>query len=129
MDVERLKESPPHGIFQGCWAMDINIPSGSIRCEEEKDSRVLKAVIRHSFPSLRSSLPFLRHTSLDILSIPAISAKVEHLFSWCKRIITDDQNSLEPDTIEAFESLKSFNRRISAYPLITAPGIIVSRNY
>jgi hypothetical protein len=49
--------------------------------------------------------------ALDILTIPAMSAEVERLFSQRKRIITDDRHSLEPDNIEALECLKSFNRQ------------------
>jgi hypothetical protein len=55
--------------------------------------------------------PNLHRMALDILSIPAMCAEVERLFSQCKRIITDDRHSLEPDRIEALECLKSFFRR------------------
>jgi hypothetical protein len=59
----------------------------------------------------RKRFPNLHRMALDILSIPAMSAEVERLFSQCKRIITDDRHSLEPDSIEALECVKSLYRR------------------
>jgi hypothetical protein len=46
--------------------------------------------------------------ALDILSIPAISADPEHLFSSTKLLISDLRNKLGIDIIEAFEYLKSW---------------------
>jgi hypothetical protein len=43
---------------------------------------------------------------LDILSIPAISAEPEHLFSDTKITITDYRNCLGIETIEAIEYFK-----------------------
>ena len=48
--------------------------------------------------------------ALDLLSIPAMSAEPERLFSGAKITITDRRNRLGIDTIEAIESLKSWFR-------------------
>jgi hypothetical protein len=45
---------------------------------------------------------------LDILSIPAISAKPEYLFSSTKITITDCRNHLGIESIEAIECFKSW---------------------
>ena len=49
--------------------------------------------------------------ALDLLSIPAMSAEVERLFSSCKITITDRRNQIGIDSIEATECLKSWMRK------------------
>jgi hypothetical protein len=46
--------------------------------------------------------------ALDILSIPAISAEPERLFSGAKITISDRRNRLTIDTIQALQCLKSW---------------------
>ena len=46
--------------------------------------------------------------ALDILSIPAMSADPERLFSSAKLCLTDLRNKLGMDILEAFECLKSW---------------------
>jgi len=46
--------------------------------------------------------------ALDILSIPAMSAKPERLFSGAKITITDCRNKLGIESIKAIECLKSW---------------------
>jgi hypothetical protein len=46
--------------------------------------------------------------AIDILSIPAMSAEPERLFSGARITITDRQNKLGIETIEIIESLKSW---------------------
>jgi hypothetical protein len=46
--------------------------------------------------------------ALDILSIPAISAEPERLFSSAKITITDRRNRLGIESIEAIKCLKSW---------------------
>lgn len=46
--------------------------------------------------------------AVDILSIPAMSAEPERLFSGAKIRITDRRNRLGSDVIEALECLKSW---------------------
>jgi len=54
------------------------------------------------------SYPNLSRLALDILSIPAMSADPEHLFSSAKLLISYLRNKLGMDIIEAFECLKSW---------------------
>ena len=46
--------------------------------------------------------------ALDILSIPAMSAVPERLFSGAKITISDRRNRLTVDTIQALQCLKSW---------------------
>jgi hypothetical protein len=62
-------------------------------------------------PRQRQRFPNLHRMAVDFLSIPAMSAEPERLFSECKRILTNDRHSMHADTLEAVEGLKSFNRR------------------
>jgi hypothetical protein len=54
--------------------------------------------------------PNLSKMALDLLSIPAMSAEVERLFSSCKITITDRRNRIGIDAVEAIECLKSWLR-------------------
>lgn len=59
-------------------------------------------------PTQRKTYPNLSIMALDILSIPAMSAEPERLFSGAKITITDRRNRLGIDSIEAIECLKSW---------------------
>jgi hypothetical protein len=48
----------------------------------------------------------LRQMALDLLSIPAMSAEVERVFSSAKRLVTADRNRLSDESIEVLELLK-----------------------
>lgn len=48
----------------------------------------------------------LRQMALDLISIPAMSAEVERVFSSAKRLITPDRNRLSDTTIEILQLLK-----------------------
>jgi hypothetical protein len=48
----------------------------------------------------------LRRRALDLLSIPAMSAEIERVFSSTKRLISADRNHLNPETIENLSLLK-----------------------
>ncbi len=48
--------------------------------------------------------------ALDILSIPAISTKPERLFSGAKISLTDCQNRIGDDLLQALECLKSWHK-------------------
>ncbi len=56
----------------------------------------------------QKSFPNLSRMALDILSIPAMSADPERLFSSSKLLISDLKNRLGIDIIEAFQCLKSW---------------------
>jgi hypothetical protein len=50
--------------------------------------------------------------AINILSMPAMSAYLERLFSGGKAMITDCRNRLPPESIEAIEYMKNwFNLR------------------
>ena len=48
--------------------------------------------------------------ALDILSIPAMSAALERLFSLANITISDRRNRIHGETTEAIECLKSWRR-------------------
>jgi len=62
-------------------------------------------------PTQRRTYPNLSKMALDLLSIPAMSAEVERLFSSCKITITDRRNQIGIDTVEGIECLKSWMRK------------------
>ncbi|KID81519.1 transposase-like protein [Metarhizium guizhouense ARSEF 977] len=59
-------------------------------------------------PTQRKSYPALSIMALDVLSIPAMSAEPERLFSGTKITITDRRNRMGIESIEATECLKSW---------------------
>ncbi|KAM0664395.1 hypothetical protein ACQRIU_006977 [Beauveria bassiana] len=59
-------------------------------------------------PTQRKSYPALSTMTLDVLSIPAMSAEPERLFSGAKITITDRRNRMGIESIEASECLKSW---------------------
>jgi hypothetical protein len=56
--------------------------------------------------SKKLNFPTLRLLAFDILSIPAMSAECERVFSSAKKMITPDRNGLNSDIVEACECLK-----------------------
>jgi hypothetical protein len=59
-------------------------------------------------PTQRKTYPNLSIMALDILSIPAMSAEPERIFSGAKITITDRRNRLGIESIQAIECLKSW---------------------
>ena len=59
-------------------------------------------------PTQQKKFPYLSKMALDILSIPAMSAEPERLFSSAKIAISDRRNRLTIDTIQALQCLKSW---------------------
>ena len=59
-------------------------------------------------PAQRTAYPNLHKMAIDILSIPAMSAEPEWLFSGAKITVTERRNRLGVDTIEYLECLKSW---------------------
>ena len=51
----------------------------------------------------KAHFPDLSQMALDVLAIPAISAKIESAFSSTSQLITDRRNRLYDATIEAVE--------------------------
>ena len=52
----------------------------------------------------------LSKMAVDILSIPAMSASVERLFSSSNITVSDRRNRLKANTIEVIESIKSWQK-------------------
>ena len=61
-------------------------------------------------PAQRATYPNLAVLALDILSIPAMSAEPERLFSSAALTITERRNRLGVESVEALECLKSWYR-------------------
>lgn len=61
-------------------------------------------------PAQKSRFPFLYRMAIDIFSIPAMSSEPEHVFSGTKNTISDNRASLNMETIEATQCLKSWFR-------------------
>jgi hAT family C-terminal dimerisation region len=61
-------------------------------------------------PEQKRDYPNLSQMALDILSIPAMSASIERLFSSANITVSDRRNHLTPNTIEIIESLKSWQK-------------------
>ena len=59
-------------------------------------------------PTQRKTYPNLSVMALDVLSIPAMSAEPERLFSSAAITITDRRNRLGIESIQAIECLKSW---------------------
>lgn len=58
----------------------------------------------------QDNYPSLSKMALDILSIPAMSAEPERLFSSAKLTLSETRNRLGIELIQAFECLKSWNK-------------------
>lgn len=89
----------------------------SIQAELDEYTRYLQAPVLSEIkdsrswwlePTQRQIYPNLSLMAIDILSIPAMSAEPERLFSGSKLTITDRRNKLGVDSIEATECLKSW---------------------
>ena len=61
-------------------------------------------------PEQQRDYPNLSRMALDILSIPAMSASIERVFSSANITVSDRRNQLSPNTIEVIESLKSWQK-------------------
>jgi hypothetical protein len=61
-------------------------------------------------PEQQRDYPNLSKMALDILSIPAMSASIERLFSSANITVSDRRNRLTADTVEMIESLKSWQK-------------------
>jgi hypothetical protein len=55
---------------------------------------------------MRPNNKALRQMALNLISIPAMSAEVERVFSSAKRLVTPDRNRLSDETIEILQLLK-----------------------
>lgn len=74
-------------------------------------------------PTQRKTYPALSIMALDILSIPAMAAEPERLFSSACITITDRWGQLGIEAIEAIECLKSWLRRDNISWIDTDVGV------
>jgi len=101
---------PPTNDFHA-WMQNQNLVSSGDEYERyirEPVLEVSNALAWWLDPVQRSRFPQLSCLAVDLLSIPAMSAEAERLFSNARRTISDDRNRLEINTIEALECLKSW---------------------
>jgi hypothetical protein len=61
-------------------------------------------------PEQQRDYPNLSKMAMDMLSIPAMSASIERLFSSSNITVSDRRNRLKADTIEVIECLKSWQK-------------------
>jgi hypothetical protein len=70
--------------------------------------------------------------ALDVLSIPAMSAEPERLFSSAKISITDRRNRLGIESMEAIECFKSWFSKVSvqtgAIALVSVVDVVLFRS-
>jgi hypothetical protein len=71
-------------------------------------------------PTQRTRFPALSKMAIDVLSIPAMSAEAERLFSSAKLDVTDQRNSLSIQTLEVLQCLKSWCKSDAVKPSKTA---------
>jgi len=92
---------------------------------QDEYTRYCKALPHHDFEDVRdwwlaaeqqAIYPNLSKMALNLLSIPAMSAEPERLFSSCKITITDRRNKLSGKVIEALECLRSWYK-VEAFEL------------
>lgn len=50
----------------------------------------------------------LRQMAFDLISIPAMSAEVERVFSSAKKLLTPERNALTPEHLEIYEVLRNW---------------------
>ncbi|EFZ03047.2 Ribonuclease H-like protein [Metarhizium robertsii ARSEF 23] len=79
-------------------------------CKSERTYGFTSALSWWLEETQQKNYPNLSKMAVDILSIPAMSAEPERLFSGAKITITDRRNRLGSDVIEALECLKSWFR-------------------
>jgi hypothetical protein len=77
-------------------------------CQSERTYGFTSALAWWLEETQQQNYPNLSRMAVDILSIPAMSAEPERLFSGAKITITDRRNRLGSDMIEALECLKSW---------------------
>ncbi len=79
-------------------------------CQAERTYGFTSALSWWLEETQQKNYPNLSKMAVDILSIPAMSAEPERLFSASKLTVTDRRNRLGTDVMEALECLKSWLR-------------------
>lgn len=107
-------ESTSDNGFLDFWETDANLS-----LEDEYALYLRERVLRRrdvksgllwwQEPTQRRRFPNLSQMAIDILSIPAMAADVERLFSTAKLTITPQRNCLHISTLELLQCLKSWD--------------------
>lgn len=61
-------------------------------------------------PGQKRDFPCLSKMAIDVLSVPAMSAEAERIFSGARRTISWERSRLGGSTVEATECIKSWNK-------------------
>lgn len=72
-----------------------------------------QGVVQHKIPNLltwwsQSSFLKLAQMAINLISVSAMSAEVERIFSSAKRLLAPDRHRLTPETLEIFELLRNW---------------------
>ena len=59
----------------------------------------------------QATYPKLAQMAFDVLSIPAMSAECERVFSQAKLVVNDTRNRMTNDTIDAIQCLKNWTNQ------------------
>ena len=106
------------------WKSALKAKVPTTLCQDEY-TRYCESPPHHDFEDVRdwwlaaqqqAIYPNLSKMALNLLSIPAMSAEPERLFSSCKITITDRRNKLSVKVIEALECLRSWYK-VEAFEL------------
>jgi hypothetical protein len=75
----------------------------STYCSEDPLPYAPNPNLIYKWRCLEGRFPLLAKMAFDILSIPAMSAECERVFSSAKHLLSDSRNALCPETIEGVE--------------------------
>jgi len=75
----------------------------TVYCSEPPLPYTANPNLLEEWKRMEGRFPILAKMALDILSIPAMSAECERIFSSAKHLLTDSRNKLLPESIEAVE--------------------------
>jgi hypothetical protein len=110
----KAPNQPPNKFSEWKYALYEKVPTSQYMDEY---TRYCEALPHHDFedvrdwwlaPEQQAIYPNLSKMALNLLSIPAMSAAPERLFSSCKITITDRRNKLSVKVIETLECLRSW---------------------
>lgn len=110
----KTPSQPPNKFSEWKHALYEKVPTSQ---HMDEYTRYCEALPHHDFedvrdwwlaPEQQAIYPNLSKMALNLLSIPAMSAAPERLFSSCKITVTDRRNKLSVKVIEALECLRSW---------------------
>jgi hAT family C-terminal dimerisation region len=81
-----------------------------IYCQDRRWTKTPSNLFMY-WESKASNFPSMAQMAFGLLSIPAMSAECERVFSSCKILLSDWRNRLKPGIIEAIECVRYWNRK------------------